>query len=70
MTISAIASTTTTALGTITGSCLPLMVSSLLLPVLSTVCWGSEMDGVGFIAHLNTISEPSDIPPNIPPGMI
>ena len=64
-----IASTTTTALGTITGSCRPFISISILSPVLLMVCCRLAMDGVGFTAALTIISLPSLIPPSIPPAL-
>lgn len=64
-----IVSTTTTALGTITGSCLPFISISLSFPSLFTVCCSCAIDGVGFTAALNTILLPSLIPPKIPPAL-
>ena len=60
-------STTTTARGTITGSCLPEMVISVLSPFLFTVCWGCEMEGVGLTAARRISLDPSLSPPSVPP---
>ena len=68
MVIADIASTTTTALGTMTGSCLPLMetlISSLLL--LTVVC-SFNIEGVALKLALIMISLPSLMPPSIPPA--
>ena len=46
----AMASTTTTARGTMTGSCLPCMESSISFPSEVTVCCGRAIDGVGLTA--------------------
>lgn len=66
--MAAIDSTTTTALGTIIGSCLPLIFTVIASPDLFTVCCVLAMDGVGLKAARKTISEPSLIPPRIPPA--
>lgn len=61
------ASTTTTALGTITGSCRPVMVIAVFSKALVTVFCSCPIEGVGFIAALKITGEPSLIPPRIPP---
>ena len=48
MVSAAIASTTTTARGTMMGSCRPLMDTSMFSPCLLTVSCGEKIDGVGF----------------------
>ena len=68
--IAAMDSTTTTALGTMTGSCLPLMEMVISSPSLLTVsCW-EKMEGVGFIWARRRICEPSLMPPSIPPAWL
>ena len=63
-------STTTTALGTIIGSCLPFIVISSFSLFLFTVSCFNDMDGVGLNAARITISLPSEIPPSIPPALL
>ncbi len=64
------ASTTTTALGTITGSWRPWISISFSFPSLVTLRWRRAMEGVGLMAALNTTAEPSLIPPKIPPAWL
>ena len=52
----AIASTTTTALGTITGSCLPLISISVCSPDLVTLLCLAATDGVGLNAALSGLT--------------
>jgi len=61
--------TTTTALGTITGSCLPFISSFTSSLTAFTVSCSIAIDGVGFIAAFIMIGEPSLIPPKIPPDI-
>ena len=61
------ASTTTTARGTMTGSCLPWMEMSISSPASFTVCCVAAMEGVGLTAARNIRSEPSLMPPKVPP---
>ena len=65
--IAAIASTTTTARGTIIGSWRPLMEISISSPDLFTVCCVAAIEGVGFMAALKISGEPSVMPPRVPP---
>ena len=67
MVSAAIDSTTTTARGTITGSCRPVIVRETGFPSLSTVSCALEMEGVGLMATRKTSGAPSLIPPNVPP---
>ena len=61
-------STTTTALGTITGSWRPRMAMVVFFPLRVMVLCSLEMEGVGFMAALRMIRLPSLIPPRIPPA--
>ena len=63
----AMASTTTTARGTMTGSCLPCMESSISFPSEVTVCCGRAIDGVGLTAARKIRVLPSLKPPRVPP---
>ena len=65
--MAAIDSTTTTALGTIIGSCRPFIEISMFSPDLVTVCCVLAIEGVGFIAALSISGEPSVMPPSVPP---
>ena len=50
------------------GSCLPSIVRrSFFISLKLTVLCSLEIEGVGFIAHLNTMGIPFVIPPLIPP---
>ena len=60
-------STTTTARGTMIGSCLPLIEISISSLSIFTVDWGRAMEGVGLMAARTISSEPSLIPPRTPP---
>ena len=71
VTSAAIASTTTTALGTMTGSCRPFMRISRSAPSLSTVRWAADTEGVALNAALTTTGDmPSLMPPRIPPELL
>ncbi len=63
----AIASTTTTALGTMTGSWRPVMEMLVFSPSAVTVSCSLAIDGVGFTAARTRMACPSLIPPSIPP---
>ena len=65
--IAVIASTTTTARGTIIGSWRPLRLISIAFQSLLTVCCVAEMDGVGLTAARKNNREPSLMPPSVPP---
>ena len=65
--IAHIDSTTTTARGAMIGSCLPLMESMVSSFLFVTVFCSLYMDGVGLNEARRMISEPSLIPPSIPP---
>ena len=63
------ASTTTTALTPIQGSCLPFIVNWISFFWSSMVSWVKEMEGVGLKYVLNTIWSELEIPPSIPPAL-
>ena len=65
--IAAIASTTTTARGTMIGSWRPLILMSISSPDLFTVCCVDAIEGVGLIAARKMRGDPSLIPPSVPP---
>ena len=60
-------STTTTARGTMTGSCLPWMEISISSPDSFTVCCVFAIEEVGFTAARRISLAPSLIPPSVPP---
>ena len=60
-------SMTTTALGTMIGSCRPFTESSTSSMKVLTVCCTEEIDGVGLMAARKQTVLPSLIPPSVPP---
>ena len=68
--MAAMDSITTTARGTIMGSCLPLMATSISSPEVFTVCCFVKIEGVGFTWARSRMGKPSLMPPRMPPAWL